>query len=171
MPRISTSPHSTTASMADPKHQQMAPTVLSGLSIGSHRVVIYGDDYTADAIRFSVYVPSSIIQVSVILIVVVCVAAVLYVKKPATLVRWYNNKYGGQKTDKFWAGLLGLGFGASLIIFGILFVLAQTDLEFGHSGSPIAIETAFAAVFFGLLFGYAGLKFMSAGVKHKPKLP
>ena len=65
--------------------------------------------------------------------------------------------------------MLGLGLGASLIIFGILFALAQTDLEFGHSGSPIAIEIAFAAAFFGLLFGYVGLNFMSAGVKHKPK--
>ena len=154
-----------------PKTPTNGTTVLSGLSIGSHRVVIYGDDYTADAIRFSVYVPSSIIQVSVILLAVAFVAAVLYVKRPAPLVRWYNKKYGGAKTDIFWVGLLGLGLGASLIIFGILFVLAQTDLEFGHSGSPIAIETAFAAVFFRLLFGYAGLKFMSAGVKHKPKLP
>jgi uncharacterized protein YhhL (DUF1145 family) len=145
-------------------------TTLTGLSFGSHSIVVYGTDtagktYSSWTIHFDVFYSTARVVFDIVIVAVVCVGLLICFKKRKTLAMAFRAK----KTASFWYGLIALGFG-SLFFFPSAWTFISVNYLYPpNQPSEIFIDPFVIGV--GILFMVTGLLLMKSGIKKRQNIP
>jgi hypothetical protein len=155
--------------------QESAPivgnTTLTGLSYGSHTLVVYGTDtngltHASEVIHFHIFFNTLWAATAVFLLAVATIGIVIFIKKRQHITAVMKRK----KPMKFWLGLVVFSLASFLVFATVLFWL---DYSYYSTHSGLSTQPMFFLIFIvvGFMCVVAALYWMKSGLNKNRQSP